>query len=227
MPKSILVIEDELHITKLVRAYLEQAGYRVLTAVDGAEGSRMARQQQPDLVILDLMLPGMDGLDVCRALRRDSNVPIIMLTARIEEVDKLLGLELGADDYVTKPFSPRELVARVRAVLRRGEGPSPEAESLVVADVTLDLKGYTVDVRGKQVDVTSSEFALLATLMRYPGQVFTRMQLLEQMQGYGYEGYERTVDTHVKNVRQKIESKPHKPEYILTVYGVGYKFREK
>jgi two-component system alkaline phosphatase synthesis response regulator PhoP len=227
MAKRILIVEDELHIVKLVRAYLEQAGYEVLTAVDGADGLRMARQERPDLIILDLMLPEMDGLDVCQAVRRDSNVPIIMLTARIEEVDKLLGLGLGADDYMTKPFSPRELVARVRAVLRRVEGLSPETEYLVVGDVTLDMKGYTVDVRGAQIDVTSSEFALLATLMRHPGQVFKRLQLLEQIQGYGYEGYERTVDTHVKNVRQKIERNPHEPEYIITVYGVGYKFREK
>lgn len=227
MAKRILIVEDELHIVKLVRAYLKQAGYEVLTAVDGAEGLRMARQERPDLIILDLMLPEMDGLDVCQAVRRDSDVPIIMLTARIEEVDKLLGLGLGADDYITKPFSPRELVARVRAVLRRVEGLSPEPESLVAGDVTLDVKGYTVNVRGEQIDVTSSEFALLATLMRHPGQVFTRIQLLEQIQGYGYEGYERTVDTHVKNVRQKIERNPHEPEYIITVYGVGYKFREK
>ena len=227
MTKRILIVEDELHIVNLVRAYLEQAGYEVLTAVDGGEGLRMARQERPDLVVLDLMLPGMDGLDVCRALRRDCDVPIIMLTARIEEVDKLLGLELGADDYVTKPFSPRELVARVRAVLRRVEGLSPQAESLVVGDVSLDLKGYTVNVRGEEVDLTSSEFALLSTLMHHPGQVFTRVQLLEHTQGYGYEGYERTVDTHVKNIRQKIERSPHDPECILTVYGVGYKFREK
>jgi len=225
--KRILIIEDELHIVRLVRAYLEKAGYEVLTAVDGPDGLRVARQERPDLVILDLMLPGMDGLDVCRDLRRDSNVPIIMLTARIEEIDKLLGLELGADDYVTKPFSPRELVARVRAVLRRAEEPSPRAESLTVGDVTLDLKGHSAVVRGQEVGLTASEFALLAALMRHPGQVFSRLQLLEQMQGYGYEGYERTVDTHVKNVRRKIERDPHKPEYLVTVYGVGYKFREK
>ena len=227
MAKRILIIEDELHIVKLVRAYLEQSGYEVLTAVDGAEGLRMARQEQPDLIILDLMLPEMDGMDVCQAVRRDSDVPIIMLTARIEEIDKLLGLGLGADDYITKPFSPRELVARVRAVLRRVDGISPESESLQVGGVSLDMKGYTVNVRGEQLDVTSSEFALLATLMGHPGQVFTRLQLLEKMQGYGYEGYERTVDTHVKNVRQKIESDPHEPEYIITVYGVGYKFSER
>jgi two-component system alkaline phosphatase synthesis response regulator PhoP len=227
MAKRILIIEDELQIVKLVRAYLERAGYDVIAAVDGPEGLRMARQEDPDLVVLDLMLPGMDGLDVCRALRKDSDVPLIMLTARVEEVDRLVGLELGADDYVTKPFSPRELVARVRAVLRRTESTPPQGELLAAGDLAVDVESHKVSVRGEPVEVTPSEFDLLVVLMRNPGRVLTRMQLLEQMQGYGYEGYERTVDTHVKNLRQKIERNPRDPEYISTVYGVGYRFREK
>jgi len=226
MSAKILIIEDELEIVRLVRTYLEQVGYRVLVAYNGSEGLRVARREKPDLIVLDLMLPGMDGLDICRAIRRESDVPIIMLTARVEEVDKLIGLELGADDYITKPFSPRELVARVRAVLRRAQGSLPTVETLTAGDILLNISTHTVTVRGRSVNLTPTEFDLLAALMKHPGRVFTRLQLLDQVQGYAYEGYQRTIDTHIKNLRRKIEANPRKPEYILTVYGVGYKFRE-
>ena len=226
MGKRVLVAEDDREIVKVVRAYLERAGFNVLTAYDGREALLMARQERPDLVILDLMLPEMDGLDVCRHLRRESDIPIIMLTARVEEADKLVGLELGADDYITKPFSPRELVARVRAVLRRAER-LPEPGIISVGDVTIDQGRHLVKVGGREVKLTPTEFDLLTVLVRHPGQVFTRLQLLEKVQGYAYEGYERTIDVHIKNLRRKIEPQPHKPRYILTIHGVGYKFVEE
>ena len=212
---------------RTVRLYLEQAGYNVVWAVDGAQGLAAFRHEKPALVLLDLNLPGgQDGLDVCRALRRDSNVPIIMLTARSEEVDRLVGLELGADDYIAKPFSPREVVARVRAVLRRAEQPEIQPEFLEAADIHLDLHRHTVSVGGKPVELTPNEFDLLAAFVRYPGRVYTRAQLLDQTQGSTYDGYERTIDQHLKNLRQKIEPNPREPRYLLTVYGVGYKFAE-
>lgn len=223
---TILVVDDDPGIVKVVRAYLEQAGFRVLVARDGKKAMQIARHEKPDLVVLDLMLPEMDGWDVCRALRKESDVPIIMLTARVEDTDKLIGLELGADDYVTKPFSPRELVARVRAVLRRVQGMPAQPEKISCGEITVDLARHAVTVRGKPVDVTPTEFDLLAVLMRDAGRSFTRAQLLEQTQGYAYEGYERTIDVHIKNLRQKIEADPRKPQYIRTVYGVGYKFEE-
>ena len=228
MSERILVVDDEVQIVRVLRGYLEKAGYSVLTAHSGQEALRIARQEKPDLIILDLMLPDMDGLDVCRTLRRDSGVPIIMLTARVEETDRLIGLELGADDYVTKPFSPREVVARVRAVLRRTR-PTEQIEDtiLVVGDLRLDPARRLLELNGRQVDLTPSEFEILRVMMRSPGRVFERAQLLEAVQGTAYEGYERTIDTHIKNLRQKIEEDSRNPQYLLTVHGVGYRLREE
>jgi len=226
MPKTILVVDDERKIVTVLKGYLEQAGFRVVTAGDGQTALTTFRHEKPDLVILDLMLPGMDGLDVCRILRRESAVPIIMLTARAEEADRLIGLELGADDYVVKPFSPREVVARVRAVLRRVEGEMAPAGLLQAGDIVLDLAGHQATVAGRPVKLTPTEFALLATLARAPGRTFTRAQLLQQIQDNPLEGFERTVDVHVRNLRAKIEPDPRNPRYILTVYGVGYKLAE-
>jgi len=225
--ETILVVDDEAKILKTVRAYLESAGFRVVTAGDGQMALTVYRHESPALVILDLGLPGVDGLDVARTIRRDADVPIIMLTARVDEADKLIGLELGADDYVTKPFSPRELVARVRAVLRRagGEREAPQPP-IVAGDVTIDLERRRVSVSGQVVELTATEFDLLVVLARHPGRVFTRLELLDRVQGYAFEGYERTVDAHVKNIRQKIEPDPKQPRYLLTVYGVGYRFAE-
>jgi DNA-binding response OmpR family regulator len=226
--ETILVVDDEPKILKTVRAYLENAGFRVVTAGDGQMALTIYRHEKPALVVLDLGLPGMDGLDVARTLRRDSNVPIIMLTARVDEADKLIGLELGSDDYVTKPFSPRELVARVRAVLRRTGGEREEAPVPIVAgDVAIDMERRQVTVSGQPVELTPTEFDLLVVLARHPGRVFTRLELLDRVQGYAFEGYERTVDAHVKNLRQKIEPDPKQPRYLLTVYGVGYRFAEQ
>jgi two-component system alkaline phosphatase synthesis response regulator PhoP len=223
---KILVVDDDPGIVKLVRAYLEQAGYYVFTAQDGKKALQIFRHDKPDLVVLDLMLPEMDGWDVCRALRKESDVPIIMLTARVEESDKLIGLELGADDYVTKPFSPRELVARVRSVLRRAQGMPPKPERISLGEITIDLSRHSVEVAGQPVDLTPTEFDLLATMMEDPGRAFTRSQLLESVQGYAYEGYERTIDVHIKNLRQKIEQQAGSPQLIKTVYGIGYKFED-
>lgn len=227
MTTKVLIVDDEQKIVRTVRAYLEQAGFVVLTAADGQTALAVFRHERPGLVVLDLGLPGMDGLDVTRAIRRESDVPIIMLTARVEETDKLIGLELGADDYLTKPFSPRELVARVRAVLRRTSGkqdipPSP----LIRGDLHIDPARRSVQVDGRWVDLTATEFDLLWVLAENPGRVFTRLELLDRVQGYAYEGYERTIDVHIKNLRRKIEDAPQKPRYIHTVYGVGYKFAE-
>lgn len=229
MPPRILVIDDEVQIVRVLRGYLEQAGFAVLAAHDGREALRLARQEAPDLIILDLMLPEIDGLDVCRALRRESDVPIIMLTARVEEVDRLVGLELGADDYVTKPFSPREVVARVRAVLRRthADAQRPPDEELRVGDLVLDVTRRALTVAGRRVELTPSEFEILRAMMRAPGRVFTRAQLLTAAQGEAYEGYERTIDTHIKNLRQKIERTPRRPEHLLTVHGVGYRLSDE
>jgi two-component system alkaline phosphatase synthesis response regulator PhoP len=225
--RKILVVDDEPKIVQLARDYLEHAGFTVLNAYDGDSALAEARANKPDLIVLDLKLPGMDGLDVTRALRKESNVPIIMLTARSEESDKLVGLELGADDYITKPFSPKELVARVRAVLRRAESVKVGAEMLRVADLTLDVPRMVATVGGKEVELTPTEFQLLETLARQPGRVFTRAQLLEALHGLAFESYERAIDTHIKNIRRKIEPDPHQPRYILMVYGVGYKLAEK
>ncbi|MGD8397249.1 MAG: response regulator transcription factor [Anaerolineae bacterium] len=224
MSQTILVVDDEARIVKLVRDYLERAGFRVLTAADGETALRAARAGQPDLIVLDLMLPGVDGLDVCHRLRRESAVPIIMLTARVEEADRVVGLELGADDYVTKPFSPRELVARVRATLRRASGQVGPPTVIRAADVELDVDALTATVAGKPVDLTPTEFQVLAVLARQPGRIFTREQLLEAVHGVAFDGYDRSIDSHIKNIRRKIEPDPRQPRYIETVYGVGYRF---
>jgi len=226
MGKQILIVDDEPQIVRVLKGYLETAGFQVVTASDGTEAIAAFRHESPDLVVLDLMLPEVDGLDVARAIRRQGDVPIIMLTARVEETDRLIGLELGADDYVTKPFSPREVVARVRAVLRRTERTEPASRTLEEGDIVLDPDKRQVTVQGRPVELTPTEFDLLAVLMETPGRVFSRMQLLDKVQGYAYEGYERTVDAHVKNLRQKVEEDPKHPRVILTVYGLGYKFRE-
>ena len=225
--RTVLIVEDEPKIAQLVRDYLERAAFRVATARDGSEALRRARTERPDLVVLDLGLPGLDGLDVARALRRDSNVPILMLTARDDEADKLVGLELGADDYVTKPFSPRELAARVRAIPRRHERATDGSEVLRVGDMTLDLPRMRAEVAGRPVaDLTATEFQLLAALARQPGRIFTRSQLLDAVRGVAFESYERAIDAHVKNIRRKLEPNPRQPRYLLTVYGVGYKLAD-
>ena len=227
MGLTILVVDDEPRIVQLVRDYLEHGGFTVLVASDGAAALRTARTGRPDLVVLDLGLPGLDGLDVTRALRRDGEVPIIMLTARTEESDKLVGLELGADDYLTKPFSPKELVARVRAVLRRAEGlHSPTDVIRVGSAVELDVPRMDARFGGRRVDLTKTEFQLLSTMARQPGRVFARAQLLDAVRGVAFESYERAIDAHVKNIRKKIEPDPRKPRYLLTVFGVGYRFAE-
>ena len=219
---TILVVEDEPRIVQLVRDYLEHGGFTVLTAHDGQAALRTARTGRPDLVVLDLGLPGLDGLDVARSLRRDGEVPIIMLTARTDESDKLVGLELGADDYITKPFSPKELVARVRAVLRRAsESSSPSDVIRVGADVELDVPRMDARIAGRRVDLTKSEFQLVAAMARQPGRVFTRSQLLDVLRGVAFESYERAIDAHIKNIRRKIGAR-----YIDTVFGVGYRFAE-
>lgn len=227
MSKKILVVDDEPEIVKLVRAYLEKAGFTVVSATEGHEAMAVFRHEHPNLVILDLNLPGMDGLDVCRALRRSSDVPIIMLTARIEETDRLIGLELGADDYVVKPFSPREIVARTRAVLRRSEGEPVRPDVLTSGDLSLDLIRRTATLAGGTLELTTMEFDLLALLIMHPGQVFTRIQLLERLQEQFYPGYERTIDVHIMNLRKKLDDDPKKPRYIGTVRGVGYHFVEE
>ena len=224
--KTILVVDDEPKIVQLVRDYLERASFRVLTASNGKTTLALAHSERPDLIILDLGLPEMDGLDVTRTLRKDSNVPILMLTARSEETDKLVGLELGADDYITKPFSPKELVARVRAVFRRMENYSQANEEVFhAADLTLDMPRMRVTAVGRDLEeLTPTEFELLAAMARHPGRVFTRSQLLDVLHGVAFESYERAIDAHIKNIRRKLEVTPAEPHYILTVYGVGYKF---
>ena len=224
--KEILVVEDESRIAHIVRDYLERAGYRVVITSNGADALAMARSRRPDLIVLDLGLPRMDGLEVTKTLRKQSNVPIIMLTARVDESDKLVGLELGADDYVTKPFSPKELVARVRAVFRR-INPQPDPSTVIRAgEVELDRLRMQVTAQNRRIEVTPTEFELLATLARQPGRVFTRGQLLDAIRGLEAESFDRAVDVHVKNLRRKLEPDPRNPRYVLTVYGVGYKFAE-
>jgi len=232
MANKVLVVDDEVKMVKLVRTYLEGAGFDVVVAYDGQEALTVFRHEQPDLVVLDLMLPRIDGLDVARTMRRGSDVPIIMLTARAEEADRLIGLELGADDYVVKPFSPRELVARVRAVLRRttpapaGETVPPRPGVISVGDLSLDLGRREARRAGRPIELTTAQFDLLTALARHPGQVFSRMQLLDAVQGESFEGYERTVDVHIKNLRRALGDDPRNPRYIVTVRGVGYKFAE-
>jgi two-component system alkaline phosphatase synthesis response regulator PhoP len=222
---TILVVDDEPKIARLLRDYLERAGFGVSIAHDGREALMRARSERPDLVILDLGLPALDGLDVTRQLRRDGDLPILMLTARDDETDRVAGLELGADDYVTKPFSPREVVARVRAILRRRGGPSGDAVIRVGA-LEVDPGRMRVMVDGRGVEVTATEFALLAALARQPGRVYTRSQLLDAIHGTAFESYERAIDAHVKNLRRKLEPDPHRPRLLLTVHGVGYRLTD-
>jgi DNA-binding response OmpR family regulator len=225
--QRILVVEDEMQIARTLRDYLEVAGFEVTAVGDGESALASARGWRPDLVVLDLGLPGMDGLDVARELRRASTIPIVMLTARGEESDRIVGLELGGDDYLVKPFSPKELVARVRAVLRRTSGAGAGAEVLRVADVEVDLTKMRVRVGDRTIDLTPTEFQLLATLVREPGRVFTRGQLLDALHGVAIDSYERAIDAHVKNVRRKIEPEVGRPRYLLTVHGVGYRFADE
>ncbi len=225
--KTVLVVEDEMKIARVVRDYLERAGFDVLVAGDGESALSSVRGAKPDLIVLDLGLPGRDGLDVAREVRSTSTVPIVVLTARGDETDRIVGLELGADDYVVKPFSPKELVARVRAVLRRtGLTRQGGPEMLRVADVEVDVSRMRVSVAGRSVDLTPTEFQLLSTLVREPGRVFTRGQLLDAVHGVAIESYERAIDAHVKNIRRKIEPTPGAPRYLLTVHGVGYRFAD-
>lgn len=225
--KTILIVDDEPKIVQLARDYLEHAGFSTLTAADGKSALVSVRMHQPDLIVLDLGLPQLDGLDVTRSIRKESNVPIIMLTARSEETDKLIGLELGADDYITKPFSPKELVARVRTVLRRTENADTAAEIIRAADLTLDVPRMKLTRNEETIDLTPTEFQLLVALAQQPGRIFTRAQLLGAVRGVAFESYERAIDAHIKNIRHKIEPNTREPRYILTVYGVGYKFAEK
>ena len=222
----ILVAEDEPDIRRLVRDVLEHAGFDVVDAADGPAALHRARTSAPDLIVLDLGLPGLDGLDVARSLRRESDVPIIMLTARAEESDTLVGLELGADDYMTKPFSTKELVARVRSVLRRAEAPNDSARAIVVGDLLVDDQRMLVTRAGERIDLTASEFALLAVLARHPGRVYTRGQLLDAIHGESFAAYDRAIDAHVKNIRRKLEPVPQDPRYVLTVFGVGYRMAQ-
>ena len=224
MPR-ILIVDDEPEILRLVRDYVGSTGFEVTTATSGDEAVMRARTEPPDLVVLDLGLPGLDGLDVARALRRDGDLPIIMLTARADEADKVVGLELGADDYVTKPFSPRELVARIRAVLRR-RAATGDASIVHAGELTLDVARMRVTRAGEPIDLTATEFSLLVAMARQPGRVFTRSQLLDAIHGVSFESYERAIDAHVKNIRRKLEPEPHAPRFLLTVYGVGYRLAD-
>lgn len=224
MAQTILVVDDEAKLRDLIRVYLEQEGYRVVEAGNGREALYVARVEKPDLIILDLMMPEMGGNEFMRAFSKEAETPVIMLTAKVEDQDKILGLELGADDYVTKPFNVRELIARIRAVLRRTTKAAVEPDILRAADIVLDRAGRTVLVGERMVDLTPSEFAILAALMAAPRQVFSRLDLLDRVQGDAYEGYERTIDVHIRNLRTKIEPDPKNPTYIETVYGMGYRF---
>ena len=226
MPQTILIVDDEKRLVSLVQSYLAQEGYRAVAAYNGKEALAVAEKENPDLIILDIMMPEMNGYEFMRAHRAEKDTPIIMLTAKVEDDDKIIGLELGADDYVAKPFKPRELMARVRNVLRRVGKNEPKGKTLKVLDITLNRDSREVFASSRSVDLTPSEFDLLAALMGAPGRVFSRLDLLDVIQGVRYEGYERTIDTHIKNLRSKIEEDPRKPQYIETVYGVGYRLRK-
>ena len=225
--RTILVVDDEPKIVQIARDYLERAGFHVLAAGDGRAVVPMVRSARPDLIVLDLALPQMDGLDVARALRKESEVPIIMLTARADEADRLVGLELGADDYIVKPFSPKELVARVRAVLRRWDGARAGTDVVRVGDVVLDVRRMQASRGDRTLSLTPTEFQLLTVLARQPGRIFTRGQLLEAVRGVDVESYERAIDSHIKNIRRKLEPDPRHPRYVLAVHGIGYKFAEE
>lgn len=226
MPQTILVVDDEKRLASLVQSYLTQEGYKVVLAHNGKDALTLAKKEKPDLIILDIMMPEINGYDFMRLHRMDNDTPIIMLTAKVEDEDKVIGLELGADDYVTKPFKPRELMARVRNVLRRTGKNEATGKTLRVADITLDHDSHKVQVSERFVDLTPSEFDILSALMTSPGRVFSRLDLLDVIQGVRYEGYERTIDTHVKNLRAKIEVNSRKPKYVETVYGVGYRLNK-
>jgi len=226
MPQTILIVDDERRMVSLLQSYLQQEGYHVVTAYNGREALSVAQTENPDLVVLDIMMPEMNGIDFMQAHRAERNTPIIMLTAKVEDDDKIIGLELGADDYVTKPFKPRELMARIRNVLRRAGVNEPKGKALKALDISLDHESREVLVQSQTIDLTPSEFDLLAALMTSPGKVFSRLDLLDVIQGVRYEGYERTIDTHIKNLRAKIEADPRKPTHIETVYGVGYRLRK-
>ena len=227
MAKTILVVDDEKRLVSLVESYLSQEGYRVVSANNGQEALNVARLEKPDLIVLDVMMPEMDGYEFMRRHRADSNTPIILLTARVDDEEKVIGLEVGADDYMTKPFRPRELVARVRALLRRTGEVKPDGKVLKAADIVLDRDQRTVKVAGSFIDLTPSEFDILTALISSPGRVYSRLDLLDIIQGVRYEGYERTIDTHIKNLRGKIENDPRNPSYVETVYGVGYRFKRE
>jgi DNA-binding response OmpR family regulator len=222
--KTVLVVDDEARLVSLVETYLTQSGFKVITAPNGREALAVARSHNPDLIILDIMMPEMDGYEFMRVYRAEHNTPIILLTARVDSDEKVVGLESGADDYMTKPFRPRELMARVKAVLRRSGDKEPIGKVLHVSDIILDRGAHAVQVAERYVDLTPSEFDLLAALMSAPGHVFSRLDLLDILQGVRYEGYERAIDLHIKNLRAKIEPLPGKPHYVETVYGVGYRF---
>jgi len=225
--KKVLVADDDVKTVELVKLYLSRDGYRVLTAYDGLEALRQARQSRPDLIVLDIMLPGMDGLEITRTLRAESDVPIIMLTAKTTEQDRLTGLSLGADDYVIKPFSPKELAARVRAVLRRlPEEPMHGAEEIKHGDLTVNFIKREASVNGKPLNLTMIEFKLLGVLIKEPGRVFSRAQLIEKALGFDFDGFDRTIDVHILNLRRKLEPDPRRPRFIKTVYGAGYKLSE-
>jgi len=226
MAPLILIVEDEPELARVVKDYMQKAGFRAEAVADGSSAISFYEHKRPDLVLLDLGLPKADGLDVARHIRRHSQTPIIIVTARVDETERVVGLELGADDYVTKPFSPRELVARVRAVLRRSQTAPEEPATIAAGDIEIDLIRHRTRIAGREVDLTPTEFGLLRTLARQPGRVFTRLQLLEAAQGETYEGYERTIDAHIKNLRAKIEPDARRPRYITTVYGVGYRLSD-
>jgi len=226
MAKKILVVDDEKRIVEILQAYLERDGYQVIAAYDGRSALELARSNSPDLIILDLMLPEVSGWDVCRELRRESDVPIIMLTARDDTTDKIVGLELGADDYVTKPFDPKEIISRARAVLRRSDVKTVSKSTLKVGEIMIDTNKRLVRRGDRNIELTPIEFDLLRVMAENPGRVYSRMQLLDKVQGDAYEGYERTVDSHIKNLRKKLELDPEHPVYIITIYGVGYKLGE-
>ncbi len=221
--RSVLIVDDDIKLVELLQLYFQKEGFIVFTANEGLAALKIAREKEPDILVLDLMLPGMDGWDICRTLRKDSEVPILMLTARDEESDRLVGLEIGADDYVTKPFSPKEVVARAKAILRRTKQTTVKTEPVRMGDVVIELEQHLVTKGGQPVELTPTEFKILELLAANPGRVFSRLQIAEQTQGYSFESYERTIDAHVKNLRRKMEDNPKEPEYIQTVYGVGYR----
>jgi two-component system alkaline phosphatase synthesis response regulator PhoP len=223
---KILIIEDELELVKVLRSYLENAGFSVVSALRGDTGLAAWQNEAPDLVLLDLSLPGLDGIEVTKAIRKTAATPIIIITARVEDTDRIVGLELGADDYVTKPFSPREVVARVKAVLRRAQPVEEPTKKIIIKDLEIDAESYKVKKAGEPLDLTRMEFAILQTMAEHPGKVFSRLQLLEAAQGVAYEGYERTIDAHIKNLRSKLGDKADRPNYIETSFGIGYSFKE-